>query len=617
MQSPYSHESPYDKPVEDEDPALSALLALIGTGVLVKTGAASWALRTLTGTTNQINIANGDGVSGNPTFSTPQNIHTAATPQFAGIGLGTAYSSGRIQLISGTTSADGIFWGTDTNLYRDGANSLKTDDALTVTGIIRGANFNIGNAGGAHWGIVNDALSRADANYAIQQNNTGSTIVGAPTGAIVRLAVNATSKVEVTGTALTLSIPTTVTDTTASTSSTTGALIVAGGVGIAKDSWINSVRIGLGNNALSTNTVLGAGALAGANSGSAANTAIGYQALAANTTGNGNVAIGSGAQSTSTTGAANISVGNTNLSTNNGLYNVAIGHASQDTATSDYNTAVGGLTLRATTGVSNVAIGYKAGQIVSSGYQNTLVGTSSGVATTVAWANTMIGYQAGYHSTGINNIFIGYNSGINVIAGSYNTLVGSTTWPASTTINNNIVLSDGQGNIKYRYDATNVTYTANSGYHSFVSTGSAEQVRIAHTASANRYITLTGSNGGNPTIDVSAGSLAITPAIVAASTISALAITGNSFIPNAATVPTNGMYLEAANNPAFAANSTKIFEYDTTGLQISGTLTTANPGSGAGVWKLGTVVAGAVVLDAANYVEIDIGGAVKKLLIAA
>ena len=35
------------------------------------------------------------------------------------------------------------------------------------------------------------------------------------------------------------------------------------------------------------------------------------------------------------------------------------------------------------------------------------------------------------------------------------------------------------------------------------------QVSITHTASANRYITLTGSNGGNPAIGVSAGKLNI------------------------------------------------------------------------------------------------------------
>ncbi len=53
--------------------------------------------------------------------------------------------------------------------------------------------------------------------------------------------------------------------------------------------------------------------------------------------------------------------------------------------------------------------------------------------------------------------------------------------------------------------------------------GFTEQVRILDTASASRYITLTGSNGGNPAIGVSAGSLAITPAIVGASTMDATA----------------------------------------------------------------------------------------------
>lgn len=44
------------------------------------------------------------------------------------------------------------------------------------------------------------------------------------------------------------------------------------------------------------------------------------------------------------------------------------------------------------------------------------------------------------------------------------------------------------------------------------------QVQILDTASANRNITLTGSNGGNPTIGTSAGNLAITPAVVVAAT---------------------------------------------------------------------------------------------------
>lgn len=45
------------------------------------------------------------------------------------------------------------------------------------------------------------------------------------------------------------------------------------------------------------------------------------------------------------------------------------------------------------------------------------------------------------------------------------------------------------------------------------------QFRILHTASASRMITVTGSNGGNPTLSTSAGNLAITPAVVAANAV--------------------------------------------------------------------------------------------------
>jgi hypothetical protein len=53
----------------------------------------------------------------------------------------------------------------------------------------------------------------------------------------------------------------------------------------------------------------------------------------------------------------------------------------------------------------------------------------------------------------------------------------------------------------------------------FSTNSNVDQVNIVHTASANRQVTLTGSNGGNPTIATTAGSLAITPAVVGASSI--------------------------------------------------------------------------------------------------
>lgn len=66
-----------------------ALHNLATNGIIARTGSGTVAGRTITGTTNQVTVTNGDGVSGNPTLALPQNIHTAATPTFAAIILGT------------------------------------------------------------------------------------------------------------------------------------------------------------------------------------------------------------------------------------------------------------------------------------------------------------------------------------------------------------------------------------------------------------------------------------------------------------------------------------------------------------------------------------------------
>ena len=72
---------------------LAALEGLGSTGYAVRTGVDTWAQRTLTGTTNQVSITNGDGTSGNPVFSLPQSIHTAATPTFASLTISNAPSA--------------------------------------------------------------------------------------------------------------------------------------------------------------------------------------------------------------------------------------------------------------------------------------------------------------------------------------------------------------------------------------------------------------------------------------------------------------------------------------------------------------------------------------------
>ena len=60
--------------VQAYDAELAGLAGLSGTGVVAKTGAGTFAERTITGTASEITVTNGNGVSGNPTLSLPTGI---------------------------------------------------------------------------------------------------------------------------------------------------------------------------------------------------------------------------------------------------------------------------------------------------------------------------------------------------------------------------------------------------------------------------------------------------------------------------------------------------------------------------------------------------------------
>jgi len=94
--------------------------------------------RTITGTTNQVTVTNGDGVSGNPTLSLPQDIHTGATPTF--LGLNIYGTSGISQIV--TTGTQRIFGGT----ANDGAGVVmggSTHATIANTGFLRVGATNI------------------------------------------------------------------------------------------------------------------------------------------------------------------------------------------------------------------------------------------------------------------------------------------------------------------------------------------------------------------------------------------------------------------------------------------------------------------------------------------
>jgi hypothetical protein len=199
----------------------------------------------------------------------------------------------------------------------------------------------------------------------------------------------------------------------------------------------------------SYNVAIGASAGTAITTG-AQNTAIGDVALTANTTASNNVAVGSVAMNVNTTGGNNVAVGTEALRQN---------------TTASNNTAVGykaGYSL--TTASYNVAIGYQALYSNTTSYgENVAIGDSALYNTTDGWENIAIGRGAGEsNTTGIRNTFIGDGAGNYCTTADNNTIIGRFTGNNGgldiRTSSNNIVLSDGDGNPRMRFDSSGAYY---------------------------------------------------------------------------------------------------------------------------------------------------------------
>ena len=217
-----------------------------------------------------------------------------------------------------------------------------------------------------------------------------------------------------------------ISDATASTSTSTGALIVSGGVGIAKSLFVGEgvsvagtityaavtnvdsigiVTAGKGLRATTGGLVVTAGVstfqndinLNGCTIGRgggdiSSNIAIGINALQATSTGAGNnIAIGQNALYAETSGLDNIAIGYQCLaSVTGGDYNVAMGRRTGQDITGSYNVALGMGALYYGVGInSNVAVGYEAGARFADDM------------------NVAVGHQAGLFVTGENNTILG------------------------------------------------------------------------------------------------------------------------------------------------------------------------------------------------------------------
>ena len=223
------------------------------------------------------------------------------------------------------------------------------------------------------------------------------------------------------------------------------------------DAAINGLTVGRGAGNVSSNTAMGANALAANTSGNqntangfqalfsnttgSSNTANGLQALYYNTTGNNNTANGVNALLSNTTGNSNTANGVSALYSNTtGIYNTANGfQALFSNTTGSYNTANGFQALfYNTTGSSNTANGLQALYSNTTGYQNTANGLGALQYNTTGFNNTANGlYALFYNTTGNNNTANGLQALFYNTTGSSNTANGRDALYSNTTGSNN------------------------------------------------------------------------------------------------------------------------------------------------------------------------------------
>jgi len=157
--------------------------------------------------------------------------------------------------------------------------------------------------------------------------------------------------------------------------------------------------------------------------------------------------------------------------------NVGIGHSSLYKV----NCTGGGLNGR-----NNVAIGYLSAYGLTTGQGNVHIGINSGGAGTGTGSfNIAIGQNSRYSLSGANyniaignstlqsvqtgsdyNIALGQSAGSSITTGSYNVVIGGNNGASIATSSNNILISDGQGNLKLTIDSSHI-FTLTNGLQEF------------------------------------------------------------------------------------------------------------------------------------------------------
>jgi len=125
-----------------------------------------------------------------------------------------------------------------------------------------------------------------------------------------------------------------------------------------------------------------------------------------------NTAVGYNAMHSETTGQYNVAIGSQCMADQNGAtYNHGIGYRALRNATGGSSQAIGTRALQdMTSGHGNNAIGYEAGDDITTGYTNQCIGSQAGSVITTGYENQVIGRLANPSAAdGNNQVVIGHN----------------------------------------------------------------------------------------------------------------------------------------------------------------------------------------------------------------
>jgi uncharacterized delta-60 repeat protein len=366
-----------------------------------------------------------------------------------------------------------------------------------------------------------------------------------------------------------------ITSTTTSTTISTGALTVAGGVGITENLSVGGI---VRKNAISASLPLQQG-----NATNLATEGAGGALLAGATN---NTAYGDGALNAITIQDDNSAFGKGAMSGYQGNLSVAIGAnalAAPASTGGDTNTAIGANSMsNQTTGSSNVSIGNSSMMNLSEGGGNVAIGMASALSLTTGISNVMIGTGVAASLDGNDNVALGSNT--NIQSGVSNSIALGR--GATATANNQFALS-----------SVTEMVTAVDGECDIGTTG--KKFNNIHLAGDVNSAAVAAS-GVISTTDTTASTTTITGSIVTAGGVGvAGAITVGGAV-SAATVPTAGAHL--TNKTYVDAESAKALPL--AGGTMTGVITTVGVTvpTGNAVTLIDAPSAGT---DAANKTYVD------------